>query len=194
MPTLINMSTKPTTPTKQAGNFRARKGDRNAVTHRFAISISNPGVERPVKEGCGWRIEAAGRTENRVEDITGDTNEFDTFLIPVLQEGTYFEIHPDPNLHRTGYCFTGAVVIGPDHIGNITIPLYKFREGDDLELPTTIGRMFLRVEQEEQLFCDMRPMQTSDQTSFGNISYPSSGAVPSARSVPQARGGGNSMW
>lgn len=85
------------------------------------------------------------RTENRYEDVALDINEYRTGLIINPPEGYYYEIVADPKLYRHGYFLVNSpIVLDPNMTGEIVVPLYKFKESDDLPLPFTACQLILR--------------------------------------------------
>lgn len=85
------------------------------------------------------------RTENRYEDIALDINEFRTGLHINPPKGYHYEVVADPKLYRHGYFLVNSpIVLDPDMIGEIIVPLYKFKESDDLSLPFTACQLILR--------------------------------------------------
>ncbi len=161
----------------------------------FGCFSTIAGVERPLREGdsSGFQITVIKRTDNRVEDVTGDTNDFDTGLQLKLNPGTYVELVPNNNLHRSGYTMFGPIVLDSTTIGSIVIPLYKFREGDDIEVPVVVARAFLKVERPDIWFYNEnhRGVSIVENTPLG---VPL--GMPTATHLPRgARGGGNAhMW
>ena len=74
--------------------------------------------------------------QGRVEDETGHVNMFKTGLQLEPPQGFYFEMMARSSLHKAGYMLaTGTSIIDPGYRGELLVPLYKFRDGDDIELP-----------------------------------------------------------
>ena len=84
----------------------------------------------------GMNIELIGRTKNRSDDVFGDINEFRTGLGITPPDGHYIEIHAADDLHLNGYMLaSGVKIINPGSTEEVIVPLYKFKDVEDLELP-----------------------------------------------------------
>jgi len=98
----------------------------------------HPQAEVPSKEdgAVGWVVTLVGRTENRAEDDFGDVNGFCTGLQLCPPEGHYLEVVALPSLYKHGYNLSsGSIIIGSGNKEELIVPLMKFRETNDLELP-----------------------------------------------------------
>lgn len=107
----------------------------------------HPQAEVPTKnEGdVGWVITLVGRTENRAEDDFGEMNGFGTGLQLCPPDGYYLEVMALPSLYKHGYNLaSGSIVIGPNNKDELVIPLMKFREANDLELPIQAIQVIVR--------------------------------------------------
>ena len=108
----------------------------------------HPQAEVPVNDegDVGWVITLVGRTENRAEDDFGEMNGFSTGLQLCPPEGYYLEVVALPSLYKHGYNLaSGAIVIGPNNKDELVIPLMKFRESNDLELPIQAVQVIVRA-------------------------------------------------
>ena len=102
--------------------------------HKLSQRAENPYREH--KNDIGWDVTLIARTDNRVEDETGHVNMFKTGLQLEPPQGFYFEMMARSSLHKAGYMLaTGTSIIDPGYRGELLVPLYKFRDGDDIELP-----------------------------------------------------------
>lgn len=105
-------------------------------------------AERPVKkhpDHPSLELVLIERTENRYEDVALDINEYRTGLNIEPPEGYHYEIVADPKLYRHGYFLVNSpIVLDPEMKGEIVVPLYKFKENDDLPLPFTACHLILR--------------------------------------------------
>lgn len=108
----------------------------------------HPNADLPCKESphdAAWEITIIGRDENRVEDVFSDVNVFTTGLTVQPPKDYHVEILEHPQLYKTGYSFVGAPrVINPEDQSEILIPLFKFKEAEDLELPFRAALIILR--------------------------------------------------
>ena len=108
----------------------------------------HPQAEVPTKDegDVGWVITLVGRTENRAEDDFGDMNGFCTGLQLCPPEGHYLEVVALPALYKHGYNLaSGSIVIGPNNKDELVIPLMKFREANDLELPIQAVQVIVKA-------------------------------------------------
>lgn len=93
----------------------------------------------------GWPVTLIGRAENRIEDIVGEIGYFNTGLRVIPPAQHHIEIVARNNLHKTGYELPSSpLVINPTFGGEILVPLRKFKEADDLELPYQAVEIILR--------------------------------------------------
>lgn len=113
--------------------------DRN--THRTAtFSKTSPNAVVPDKgervTDAAYDIEIIGRHENRAEDMFQECNVFTTGLQLKPAPGQFILITAAPSLYKTGYTLMDSpIIINSSDTGELLVPLYKFRETDDLELP-----------------------------------------------------------
>lgn len=107
-----------------------------------------PNAEDPVKDelkNIVYELTIVERTDNRTEDIIGDVNTFSTCLTVSPPKHYHLEIMQHPSLVKTGYMLAGGpFIIEPDTQEEIIIPLFKFKEAEDLELPFKAAVMVLR--------------------------------------------------
>lgn len=141
---------------------------------KIIVQKLRPQSEFPTKENSsdvGWNVTLVSRTENRAEDETGEINDFNTGIRVSPPEGYFLEAIAVKSLHRTGYMLTGPVIIESGSKGELIIPLYKFRETDDIELPFVAVRLLTR----HAIYAHISH-STSDPTSYTlDRSYNSSG-------------------
>ena len=108
----------------------------------------HPQAEVPTKDegDVGWVITLVGRTENRAEDDFGEMNGFCTGLQLCPPDGHYLEVIALPALYKHGYNFaSGTIIIGPNNKDELVIPLMKFREANDLELPIQAVQVIVKA-------------------------------------------------
>ena len=109
------------------------------VTEKIHVQKLHPGAEFPYRENptdVGYDMTLVARTDNRAEDDTGDVNNFNTGIALTPPDGYYLEMVAMPALHKHGYMLaTGTHIINPGFVGEIIVPLYKYKEAEDLELP-----------------------------------------------------------
>jgi len=92
-----------------------------------------------------YEIVLVQRTENRSEDNFQEVNNFKTGLIISPPIGLYVEIIATNSLHKHGYFLaTGTSIINPGNTSELVIPLFKYKEVEDLELPFKAVQMIIR--------------------------------------------------
>jgi hypothetical protein len=130
-------------------------GGQNMIRAAVMAKQLSPGAELPSKENVtdvGWNITVIARDENRVDDTYGDVNTFRTGLVLSAPQHYHLEIIEHPQLYKTGYSLAGGpIVINPGNEDELIIPLYKFRETDDIELPFVVALAVVR----ETEYCGM---------------------------------------
>jgi len=108
----------------------------------------HPDAEEPFKENprdVGWELTIIGREENRVEDVFTDVNVFTTGVQVTAPKNYHLEIVEHPQLFKAGYALAGGPrIINPSDTSEILVPLYKFKEVEDLELPFRAAVLVLR--------------------------------------------------
>lgn len=114
----------------------------------FHVQKVQPQAEHPYKEhdqDVGYNVTLIGRKENRAEDSTDEVNEFNTGLILAPTEGYYLEMYAHKDLHKHGYnLITGVSIIDPTFRGELIVPLYKFSDVPDIELPFNAVQLIVR--------------------------------------------------
>lgn len=106
--------------------------------------------ERRVPQGAeaaytpcpGWDLELVERTDDRSSDEVGRINKFHTYISVTPPYGHHIEIHPRYSLLSNGYMMQ-PIIVDPDYAGEIIIPLFKFEERSDLDLPYAAVQMIL---------------------------------------------------
>jgi len=81
------------------------------------------------------------RTDGRIEDVTGDVNSFGTGLKVKAPPGYHIEFIASPTLYKHGYMMVHRHILSPNDREEVIIHLYKFKEGDDIELPFAAVQM-----------------------------------------------------
>jgi len=108
----------------------------------------HPNAEELTTEGSinpTFELSVVGRDEARVEDVYGDVNVFTTGISISAPKNFHAEIIEHPQLYKTGYSLVGAPrVVLPGDGSEILLPLYKFKEAEDLELPFRVAIVILR--------------------------------------------------
>jgi len=98
-----------------------------------------PNAEQPFKQrssDVSLELTLVNRVDNRTEDNVGEVNLFDTGISAIIPLGTYLEIVAGPQLYKAGYMLAhGTHIIQPEDSNNIVVPLFKFKDGPDIELP-----------------------------------------------------------
>jgi len=130
-----------------SGTAKNLAGGRYVLHAPIRVTKVHPNAEPPFKEkesDAGWDITVAARCDNRAEDVYQDINTFATGLIIKPPQHFHLEIFPHPSLYKAGYTLTGPIVINPQNEDELIIPLLKYKEVEDLELPFRAAIMVLR--------------------------------------------------
>lgn len=118
------------------------------IRGNISVQKINPSAELPYKEDpthVAYELTLVGRTDGRNEDNTGDVNYFNTGLRLCPPRGYYLEFLPTPTLEKHGYMLPCSTkIVNPNDRGELTVGLYKFKEGDDIELPFRAIQLILR--------------------------------------------------
>ena len=117
------------------------------IKDNILVQKTHPQAEFPTKErSChvGWEVTLISRTENRAEDETNEINDFGTGIHISPPKGYFLELVACRSLHRHGYMLPGPLIIEPGNRGELIVPLFKFRETDDLSLPFGAVRLLTR--------------------------------------------------
>ncbi len=147
----------------------------------------HPQAELPSKEDgeVGWVVTLVGRTENRAEDDFGEMNGFCTGLQLCPPEGYYLEVVALPALYKHGYNLaSGAIVIGPNNKDELIIPLMKFRETADLELPIMAVQVIVKV-LVPAFMCKTKNTQSIQENPYAQFIAPASGGYLSSNPMNQ---------
>ena len=116
----------------------------------FEIQKLRPDAEIPYKEegnesSATYNITLISRSDGRTEDEINDVNEFETGIVLVPPPGYHIEIVGKNNLYKTGYELVGGtMIIDPETRNALVVPLKKFKEGQDLEMPYQAVQMVIR--------------------------------------------------
>lgn len=108
------------------------------------------GAEIPYKlEGrdsdVGYKLTIISRCDGREEDNTNDINTFRTGLAFNFPPNYHGEVVVDGDIVNQGYMIAQCpLIINRRDDGELIIPLLKFKECDDLQLPITVGTLVLR--------------------------------------------------
>nr|QBK86603.1 MAG: trimeric dUTP diphosphatase [Marseillevirus LCMAC102] len=142
------------------------------IDGKINVYKTHPSAEFPFKENpsnIGYGVTLISRTENRAEDDTSDVNNFHTGIAISPPIDYYIEVIAKPSLHKHGYILAnGVLVIEPDDKGELIIPLYKFKEAEDLELPFCGVQLMVRPAVHAHISSVTSPTQSEERnmTSF----------------------------
>lgn len=147
-----------------------------------------PEAEYPYKErpdDIGYDVTLISRSENRSEDTVGIVNYFDTGISISPPKGHYVDVVARSSLHKTGYMLaTGTSIIDPGYTGELKIPLFKFKQCDDIELPFRGVQLILRP----AVYAHLSGVKSLSKTSRGEGSFGSTGFIPQGGSYYQPEG------
>ena len=115
------------------------------------VKLLSPHAE-PLKKfkdtDVSWEISVIERDDARTEDTFGDVGTFKTGITVEPPRGYHYEIFEHSQLYKAGYTLQGGPKIyDPDFDSEIILPLYKFKEVEDLSLPFVVGSLVLRESQ-----------------------------------------------
>lgn len=127
---------------------KIRSGDSLVLPNPIGFIKLKPNAEAPFKENfkdVGHQITVIERTDNRIEDVYADVNTFSTGLSLTAPKHYHLEIIEHPDLYKAGYMLVGGPrVINPGNTEEIQLPLYKYKEVEDIELPFRAALIILR--------------------------------------------------
>lgn len=122
-------------------NSRADKLDyiSEKLNIRKKIQIAHYPNKKDANDAC-WEVTLISRLEENTDDSIGAVTIFDTGLKISCPRGYFVSVYTTPEFHRTGYMLPGPIVYQGEDI-DFEIPLYKYKEASDLELPFSSGLM-----------------------------------------------------
>ena len=96
-------------------------------------------------DSASYDVTLVGRKANRIDDRNYDVNDFNTGMWVNPPKGYYLEFRAADVLHGQGYNVMGGSVIieHAETLTEVTIPLFKFKETSDLQLPCNCMKMIL---------------------------------------------------
>lgn len=175
---------------------KIKTGDYLILKSFISYTKLKPTAEEPFKENIkdvGHQITVVERTDNRSEDVYGDVNLFSTGLSFKAPKHYHIEILEHPDLHKTGYTLIGGPrILNPGDDQEVVLPLYKYKEVEDLELPFRAALIVLRqteystiasesyTREEEKFYEERKPMGRGKQTKLGS--------TPSSKPSKMSRG------
>jgi len=122
---------------------------RNVLYQPIKVSKLHPDAELISKEtenDAGWDLTIVSRCDSRAEDVSQDVNTFSTGLVIKPPPHYHLEVIPHPSLYKTGYMLAGSpIIINPHNEEELILPLFKYREAEDLELPFKAALVVLRL-------------------------------------------------
>lgn len=108
------------------------------LKNKIKVKLLHPNVSCPKMEDDDVRFSVAlhTRTDNRAEDDSHAVNLFGTGLSIVPPPKHYFQMVASPTLYKHGYeLASGCRIIPSNTTGELIVPLLKFNEDEDIELP-----------------------------------------------------------
>lgn len=160
------------------------------IEGKIQVQKLHPKAEFPYKENPSdtcYDITLIGRSENRAEDDTGEVNNFNTGIALTPPQGYYFEMVARSSLHKHGYMLaTGTSIIDPGYTGELIVPLYKYKEAEDLEMPFRAVQLILRP----VVYAHLESVKTLASTDRGDGAFGSTGFMsPQQMMMMQSQGG-----
>jgi hypothetical protein len=186
---------------------KIRSNDILLIPNTINYTKLKPTAEEPYKEtykNVGYDITIVERCDNRTEDVTGDVNTFATGIVFTPPKHYHLEVMQHPSLWKTGYMFPGGpFILEPDSEEELLIPLYKFKEAEDIELPFRAAILVLRETEYIPVNNIVKKVDRNEMfnqsSGSGNRSYayggnePSRGGSkkPASQPFKKTRGGSN---
>jgi hypothetical protein len=102
------------------------------------VRKTKPNAEYPFLNDdnkIGFEVVLIGRTDDRVDDTVNEICMFDTGIIFSPVSNSYAFLIADVELMQKGYTILSPILIENDTDEPISVPLFKFRDAPDLELP-----------------------------------------------------------
>jgi hypothetical protein len=163
------------------------------IRRPIQVTRLDPNAEVPSKETLSdvyHDISVVKREDNRVDDVQNDANTFGTGLRIQPPRDYHIEIFEHPELYKAGYSLVGGVrFINPTDEGELILPLMKFKEGEDIELPFKVAVMVLRETQYANVALSSGKKTRNDGGSNNN-----NGNSAGNTNRPSGRGGRNQQY
>ena len=146
------------------------------IKGKVSIKLLLPESHFPSKEegresDIGYDITLVQRSENRAEDTTHEVNNFRTGISLTPPDGYYIEMIASSSLHKHGYFLaTGTSIISPGYTGELIVPLYKYKEMEDIELPFKAVQIIVKPAVHSHM-SSVKSLQSSTRGE-GNFSSP----------------------
>jgi len=157
----------------------------NFLKDHIKVKKLNPTAELPVKvrqSDIGYDLTLISRSDNRAEDNVHEVNMFSTGLAVTPPPGYYFELMVRSSLHRNGYMLaTGTSIIDPEYTGELLVPLYKFKQSPDLDLPFRAVQLVLKKAE----YAHIASVPSLGETSRGNGGFGSTNVYQPQFTIPQ---------
>jgi|688.fasta_scaffold86794_3 dUTPase len=176
--------------TAQSSRYAAKPITKKVVIKRLQSTAEYPYID--IDGSAAFNVTLIARTESRSEDNQFDVGTFHTGLsIFSLPENTYLEIIPHPALYKNGYTLVGPLVFDKSYVGEIIIPLYKFKDVDCLELPFPAVQMLVRQQVLVHIAASPEEIKTKDDFATPSYMMPTVmyQAEGSSRGEPSYKGG-----
>lgn len=136
---------------RQTQECKIKSGDLMYIPNPIHLVKTFPQAQEPTKErlsDVSWDLTLIGRSDNRTEDTVNDINLFSTGIKLSPPKGYHFELIANQNLFKSGYMLaTGLTVLQPESCDEVVVPLFKFKEVADLDLPFNGVQIILRESQ-----------------------------------------------
>lgn len=109
---------------------------------------------KPKDNSPYYSLAIVGRTDGRPEDTAHRVENFSTNLAFSIPADYYVEITASEHLQVQGYFLAqGTITLGPGDTEELIIPLYKYAETQDLELPSEILQFV--VKKQTPAYCSL---------------------------------------
>lgn len=152
---------------------------RGGIVRTFVDAVTlQSNAELPYKlqpSDVAYTVTLISRADNRSEDDTGDVNLFHTGVVITPPSDHYAEIIASPSLWRHGYNMPAPIIVNPGNKSELIIPLFKFKDSEDIELPFQAVQMIVRK---------IEPFHLKSTANESSYAASSSGSQRSATYAP----------
>lgn len=112
------------------------------------FQTTRPNAEIPFRDSIydvAFKMTLIEKSDKRQQDDVSESNNYETYIAAEFPVGFHAEITGTEELLSKGYMLAiSPLIISSNNRSPIKIPLFKFREGEDLELPYACVAVILR--------------------------------------------------
>jgi len=144
----------------------------NHISGKIQVRKSDPHGEFPRREQdsqIGRFVYLIGRKDSRAEDDAHEINYFTTGISMCPPADHYIEVVALPEMLKLGYMLPGPIIISPGNSQELVVPLFKFRECEDIELPIRAVRAIVKP----AVYAHLQQVTTMTPTTHNSKEYSS---------------------